>query len=74
MKQGGIYKLQTSITFVEKDSYTINGYEVLEREVKKVGSSGRVYVPVSWAGAMVKVIRTGEPTASDDAADEEKME
>lgn len=32
------------------------GYEMLEKLVRKSGSSGRVYVPVDWVGKRVKII------------------
>ena len=31
--------------------------EMLEKEVKKSGNSGRVYLPPSWIGKRVKIIR-----------------
>ena len=33
------------------------GYEVLEKSVKTSGNSGRVYLPASWIGKRVKIIR-----------------
>lgn len=32
------------------------GYEMLEKQVRKSGNSGRVYVPVDWVDRRVKVI------------------
>ena len=32
------------------------GYEMLEKLVRKSGSSGRVYVPAEWVGKRVKII------------------
>lgn len=57
---------------MEKDSFTIAGYEVIDRKVKKAGSGGRVYVPVSWDGADVKVVRTSEPKAKITGDEEEE--
>lgn len=33
------------------------GFEMLEREVKQSGNSGRVYLPKSWIGTRVRIIR-----------------
>ncbi len=33
------------------------GEEMLEKQVKKSGNSGRVYLPPSWIGKKVKIIR-----------------
>lgn len=38
-------------------SINIEGYEVLEKEVKSSGNSGRVYLPASWIGTKVKIVR-----------------
>lgn len=32
------------------------GYEMVEKLVRKSGTSGRVYVPVDWVGKKVKII------------------
>ncbi len=32
------------------------GYEMLEKEVRKSGNSGRVYVPIEWIGKKVKIV------------------
>jgi putative transposon-encoded protein len=48
----------------EKDPVGLNivkfevfGEEMLEKEVKPSGNSGRVYLPPDWVGSRVKVIR-----------------
>ena len=41
------------------------GYEVLEKSVKTSGNSGRVYLPASWIGKRVKIIRI-EPIEDND--------
>ncbi|MDA8306636.1 MAG: DUF2080 family transposase-associated protein [Deltaproteobacteria bacterium] len=48
----------------EKDPGALNivkfevfGEEMLEKEVKPSGNSGRVYLPPDWVGSRVKVIR-----------------
>lgn len=40
---------------------TLDGYEILDRTVATQGSSGRVYLPISWVGCEVSIIRTTEP-------------
>ena len=39
-----------------KTKIELNGYEMLEKKVKKSGNSGRVYVPVEWIDKKVKII------------------
>ena len=34
----------------------LTGFEMLEKEVRKSGNSGRVYVPIEWIGKKVKII------------------
>ena len=41
--------------------FTINGYEVVDGDVKATGNGAHVYVPKRWRGADVKVVRTSEP-------------
>ena len=40
--------------------YEIEAEEVVEREVKTTGNGAHVYIPKSWAGQQVKVVRIGE--------------
>ncbi len=41
-----------------KDSkFEVFGQEMIEKEVKRAGNSGRVYLPPDWVGKMVKIIR-----------------
>jgi putative transposon-encoded protein len=40
-----------------KDSYNIRGYEVIEKTVTSAGTSGKIYLPVTWIGKRVKVVR-----------------
>ena len=42
----------------EKVKFEIYGEEMLEKEVKQSGNSGRVYLPPDWVGHRVKIIRT----------------
>ncbi len=43
-------------TTKSRTTITVEGYEVLEKIVKKSDSSGRIYVPVSWVNKRVKII------------------
>ncbi|TET89296.1 MAG: DUF2080 family transposase-associated protein [Methanomassiliicoccales archaeon] len=41
-----------------KDSkFEVFGQEMIEKEVKRAGNSGRVYLPPDWVGKKVKIIR-----------------
>lgn len=40
-----------------KVKFEVFGEEMLEKEVKLSGNSGRVYLPPDWVGHRVKVIR-----------------
>lgn len=46
-------------------SIQLEGYEVMEKEVKQSGNSGRVYLPNAWVGTRVKIIRL-EPIEDDE--------
>ena len=37
--------------------FEVYGEEMLEKEVKLSGNSGRVYLPPDWVGRHVKIIR-----------------
>jgi putative transposon-encoded protein len=39
--------------------FEVFGEEMVEKEVKPSGNSGRVYLPPDWVGSRVKVIRIG---------------
>ena len=41
-----------------KVKFEVYGEEMLEKEVKYSGNSGRVYLPPEWVGKQIKVIRT----------------
>jgi putative transposon-encoded protein len=41
-----------------KVKFEIFGEEMLEKEVKLSGNSGRIYLPPEWVGKHVKIIRT----------------
>jgi hypothetical protein len=38
--------------------FRVYGIELIEKVVKSSGNSGRIYVPPSWVGKHVKIIRT----------------
>ena len=40
-----------------KVKFEIFGEEMVEKQVKSSGNSGRVYLPPEWIGTRVKVIR-----------------
>ena len=42
-----------------KVKFEVYGEEMLEKEVKQSGNSGRVYLPPEWVGKNVKIIRIG---------------
>jgi putative transposon-encoded protein len=37
--------------------FEVHGTEVLEKQVKQSGNSGRIYLPPNWVGKRVKIIR-----------------
>ncbi len=41
----------------KKVKFEIFGEEMVEKEVKLSGNSGRVYLPPDWVGKHVKIIR-----------------
>ncbi len=41
----------------EKAKFEVFGVEMIEKEVKQSGNSGRVYLPPDWIGKHVKIIR-----------------
>jgi hypothetical protein len=40
-----------------KSKFTLFGKELIEKEVKKSGNTGRVYLPPNWVGKRVRIIR-----------------
>jgi hypothetical protein len=40
-----------------KVKFGVFGEEMIEKEVKRSGNTGRVYVPPNWVGKRVKIIR-----------------
>ncbi|MCJ2556600.1 MAG: DUF2080 family transposase-associated protein [Candidatus Thermoplasmatota archaeon] len=37
--------------------FEVYGQEMLEKEVKQAGNSGRIYLPPDWVGKKVKIVR-----------------
>ena len=42
---------------IGKVKFEVYGEEMIEKEVKSSGNSGRVYLPPDWVGHQVKIIR-----------------
>jgi putative transposon-encoded protein len=40
-----------------KAKFKVFGEEMIEKEVKPRGNTGRVYLPPDWVGKIVKIIR-----------------
>lgn len=40
-----------------KSKFEVYGEEMIEKEVKQSGNSGRIYLPPDWVGKHVKIIR-----------------
>ncbi|HYA91285.1 MAG TPA: DUF2080 family transposase-associated protein [Thermodesulfobacteriota bacterium] len=49
--------LPYSINVRNKSKFEVYGEEMIEKEVKQSGNSGRVYLPPEWVGKHVKIIR-----------------
>ncbi len=49
--------LPYSINVQNKVKFEVYGEEMIEKEVKQSGNSGRVYLPPEWVGKHVKIIR-----------------
>ena len=43
--------------FTRKTKFEVYGEEMIVKEVKQSGNSGRVYLPPDWIGKHVKIIR-----------------
>ncbi len=41
----------------QKVKFEVWGEEMIEKEVKLSGNSGRVYLPPNWVGHKIKIIR-----------------
>jgi putative transposon-encoded protein len=40
-----------------KAKFGLFGVEMIEKEVKPKGNTGRIYLPANWVGKLVKIIR-----------------
>ena len=49
--------LLPSMNIQNKSKFEVYGEEMIEKEVKQSGNSGRVYLPPEWVGKRVKIIR-----------------
>jgi putative transposon-encoded protein len=50
--------LQDELTIARnRAKFEVYGEEMIEKEVKQSGNSGRVYLPPEWVGKHVKIIR-----------------
>lgn len=57
-KEPNLEELQpSSINVHNKSKFEVYGEEMIEKEVKQSGNSGRVYLPPEWVGKHVKIIR-----------------
>ena len=51
------YRQDLRVAIPEPDRYEIEGYEVVEKVAKPSGTTARVWVPKSWEGKRVKIVR-----------------
>ncbi len=56
-KEPELELLPSSIKMQNKVKFEVYGEEMIEKEVKQSGNSGRVYLPPEWVGKHVKIIR-----------------
>ncbi len=55
-----VKKLSTKPTKPARPSrvkFKVFGEEMIEKEVKPSGNSGRIYLPLDWVGKRIKIIR-----------------
>ena len=50
-------KASATETPFNKVKFEVYGEEMIEKEIKISGNSGRVYLPPDWVGHKVKIIR-----------------
>ncbi len=50
-------KAQTESSPRTKVKFEVYGEEMIEKEVKSSGNSGRIYLPPNWVGHTVKIIK-----------------
>ena len=51
------HKASDKETPYNKVKFEVYGEEMIEKEIKMSGNSGRVYLPPDWVGHRVKIIR-----------------
>jgi len=56
-KEANIQLLTIPNNTQNKVKFEVYGEEMIEKEVKQSGNSGRVYLPPEWVGKHVKIIR-----------------
>jgi len=56
-KEPNLELLPPLINVHNKSKFEVYGEEMIEKEVKQSGNSGRVYLPPEWIGKHVKIIR-----------------
>ncbi len=44
----------------QPSEFKVFGFEMLDREVRQSGNTGRVYLPRDWIGSRVKIIRVSK--------------
>ncbi len=44
----------------QPSEFKVVGFEMIDREVRKSGNTGRVYLPRNWIGSRIKIIRVSE--------------
>jgi len=56
-KESDLESLPSPANIFNKSKFEVYGEEMIEKEVKQSGNSGRVYLPPEWVGKHVKIIR-----------------
>jgi putative transposon-encoded protein len=54
---GSLNSAREGLFNTPKAKFEVFGEEMIEKEVKQSGNSGRVYLPPEWVGRHVKIIR-----------------
>lgn len=48
---------EIDVVVQQKTKFEVYGEEMLEKDVKPCGNTGRIYLPPNWIGHQVKIIR-----------------
>jgi putative transposon-encoded protein len=56
-EQGSELREADKRSALPRSKFEVWGEEMIEKEVKQSGNSGRVYLPPEWIGRHVKIIR-----------------